>query len=273
VRRGSRRSPQADEAEQIVGAGRLASHRPAGKLHREPDVRVGASPGQEPRLLEDEANPGIGAVDRIAVERDGSAIGRQQAGNDPEERALAAAVRTDQRDDLARRHLEVDPVEGTDGVRRTPERQADIGNPDPGADVREVTRTGDQWRDSFRSRRHPVIHRLLPMLRGGRPRRDTSRAGTRRRRLLPSGLYRRLRSSGAGAPPSDLLTPAWPIARRAARGLVPQDRGTLPPVGNLTLPRRLCRIYHFMSSEPGGASAGTLASPTASAANVGRSSG
>jgi hypothetical protein len=61
--------------------------------------------------------------------------------------------------------------------------------------------------------------------------------------LLSSGLYRRLRPARL-APGLGSAAGRGLCRHRAARGLVPR-RGTLPPVGNRTLPRRLCRgIYH-----------------------------
>ena len=74
--------------------------------------------------------------------------------------------------------------------------------------------------------------------RGRTANRAVSGVRTRRRRcLLPSGLYRRLRS--ARLAPRLRICSVVDDVRGAARGLVPR-RGTLPPVGNCTLPRRLC---------------------------------
>ena len=67
--------------------------------------------------------------------------------------------------------------------------------------------------------------------------------------LLSSGLYRRLRPARL-APDLGSAAGRGLCRRRAARGLVPR-RGTLPPVGNRTLPRRLwCGIYHSPCEVP-----------------------
>ena len=54
---------------------------------------------------------GSGAGDRVAVERTAPRVRREQPGDDAQERRLAAAVRPDERDDLAARDVEVEPVE------------------------------------------------------------------------------------------------------------------------------------------------------------------
>ena len=68
-------------------------------------------PRQQPRLLEHEPDPRVRRRDRSSVERDRAAIRREQAGGDPQERRLAAAVRPDEGDDLAALDVERQPVE------------------------------------------------------------------------------------------------------------------------------------------------------------------
>ena len=53
-----------------------------------------------------------------AVEEDAARVRPLQAGDDPQERALAAAARPEHGDELAVRHLEVDPVERGLAVER-----------------------------------------------------------------------------------------------------------------------------------------------------------
>ena len=55
--------------------------------------------------------PGGSEADRLAVHEQTPFVGGDVAGENLHQRALARAVLTDHRDDLARRHVEVDPVE------------------------------------------------------------------------------------------------------------------------------------------------------------------
>ena len=76
-----------------------------------------------------------------AVDRDPSAIRRDQSGDRAEDRALAASARTEERDDLARRDIEVDTVDGHglpvgDPQAVDPERAQN--SPRPGARNRSI---------------------------------------------------------------------------------------------------------------------------------------
>ena len=132
---------------------------------------------------------------------------------------------------------------------RAAERERDVVDADAGAGA------GRDGRGGSRRRRGRVEPRIGPgaavmappsyVAHNGAGRRSgrRPRVRTRRRRcLLPSGLYRRLRS--ARLAPRLRICRVMDDVRGAARGLVPR-RGTLPPVGNCTLPRRLCpEMYH-----------------------------
>ena len=106
---------EADEIEQLREPRGPARGRPAGQLERIGDVVRDGPPREEARLLEDEPDPRIRLDDRAAVERDRAALGGEQARGDAQERRLAAAVRADQRDDLAAGHVERQAVEGDRG--------------------------------------------------------------------------------------------------------------------------------------------------------------
>ena len=104
--------------------------RPAGEVERVGDVVGGRAPRQQARLLEDQADARVGPVDRRVVELGRAAAGCEQAGDDAQERRLAAAVRADQGDDAAARDGEVDAVEDREapaGAGRERERQVVAG--------------------------------------------------------------------------------------------------------------------------------------------------
>jgi hypothetical protein len=48
----------------------------------------------------------------VAEDLDRALVGRDERGEDPDRRRLARAVRAEEADDLARRHLQVDAVDG-----------------------------------------------------------------------------------------------------------------------------------------------------------------
>src|SRR5206468_658836 len=85
-------------------------------------------------MLEDEADPAVleGPVGRVlAVEQDAPAVGRLEAGDDPEERRLAGPGRPEQRQEVPGRHLERRIPHGDDLA----ERLAHILNVDAHATV------------------------------------------------------------------------------------------------------------------------------------------
>ena len=102
-----------DVGEQVERIGRLADGDAAVDVEQQPGVGGDGAPRQEAGGLRDEADalgrPGV--VRRGAV--DGDRAGRRlvEAADQAQQRRLAAAARTEHGDDLAGRHVEVDPGE------------------------------------------------------------------------------------------------------------------------------------------------------------------
>ena len=124
--RGGHRRIEADERRQCRQPCRASIGRPARQLERVGDVVGGRAPRQQARLLEDEPDPRVGAVDRRLAEERLAGDRPEQPCDDPQQRRLAAAVGPDERDDAAVRDGEVDAVEdrqGGPGPAREGERQ------------------------------------------------------------------------------------------------------------------------------------------------------
>jgi len=100
--------PETHDVEERRDAGLALRSVPARELHRIGDVPRGRPPRQQSRLLEHESDSRIWARDRLAVEEDLAAIGKKQTRDDTQDRALPAAVRPDERDDLPGLDGEVD---------------------------------------------------------------------------------------------------------------------------------------------------------------------
>jgi len=69
--------------------------------------------------------------DVLPVERDAALVGPHQPGHDPQQRGLAAARGTEQRDELAAGHREVDAVEhggGAEGLGRSRDGQESLAH-------------------------------------------------------------------------------------------------------------------------------------------------
>src|SRR5919198_6725534 len=81
-------------------------------------VREYGAPGQEIVGLEHEAAIEARSTDGAAVELDLAGAGRFETRNDAQERRLAAAGRTDQRDELAALHHEIDVLQGPQFAER-----------------------------------------------------------------------------------------------------------------------------------------------------------
>ena len=80
-------------------------------------------PGKQGVVLEHESDARRHAVDRLAVQLDRADSGCEQPRDQLEDRALAAAARPDQRDELAVLDLHRDPLQGTH--RTAPAREPD----------------------------------------------------------------------------------------------------------------------------------------------------
>lgn len=114
----------AEQIEQIHGAGgRLFAGAP-GYHHRQGDVLLNTHPFQEVEELEDDTDVTAAhdrqlilgeAVDGFAVDRDRAIGGRLEAGNEVEQRGLPAARRPHHGDELPARDLHVEAPESADG--------------------------------------------------------------------------------------------------------------------------------------------------------------
>ncbi len=199
------------------------------------------APGEQPRLLEDEADPRVRARSpAIAVDRHAS---RRPARSGPAmtrrsvllPQPLGPISATTSRGS----DVEVDPVEDVVGARAAErERDAVDETPAPGAGTGRRGR-GGSWRLWSRSSPSSPCTSVAALgarrCDGARPRRGTHRPRPSSIRTVPSAPV------GAASLPSPRICcapRALPPSRSWAR---PASRGTLPPVGNCTLPRRLAR--------------------------------
>ena len=190
----SRRSPRCPVSTRSAArwprqAARSTSFRcPARELEGPRDVGRDGSPWQQARLLEDEADPRVRANDRVPSEPDRATLGPEEPGGDTQERRLARAIRADERDDLAGRDLDREPVEG-DGA---PERDANVARDErgpgrgfagPRMPAAPVTRTraADRRRLARRARGDPEIRAGAHALAPWRSRMIGATAGWRRR--------------------------------------------------------------------------------------------
>src|SRR5438034_3972909 len=121
-------SRELDELEHVLDPGVPASAAPAEQLEWQRDVLCHRSPVVENGVLEDDPVLVVSprAFGRLAVDlgRSGGRLG--QVADDPKERRLAATGRADERDELARLDVEVDPVQrghaGFEPLRHSLER-------------------------------------------------------------------------------------------------------------------------------------------------------
>ncbi len=104
---------QLDEVDHLADAGLAALAVPAGHLERQGDVLRHRAPVVEDGVLEDDPVVAVepGPVRGLAVDQHVALARPDQVADDPQQRRLAAARRADQRDELARLDVEVDPVE------------------------------------------------------------------------------------------------------------------------------------------------------------------
>src|SRR5919109_410104 len=103
---------------------------PAQQLERQRDVLADRPPVVEDRVLEDDSVVAIepGATRRLPVYDKSSRSWLDQVADDPQERRLAAAGGTDQRDELALAHVEIDGLQG--GHAALGERLSDVAKRD-----------------------------------------------------------------------------------------------------------------------------------------------
>ena len=162
---------------------------------------------------------------RLAVDEDLARIGRMRAGEGPDERRLAGAVATDQADDLARKEIDRDAVDGMDAT----EGDADVAHVDEWRRARSaalVERAGASGAGGSRLASSAIC--LLSVLRS----RDD--AGTSRCRRPSRGRCRRRcpgpasRHCSRSMPErSDCMT----TAPRMAPGMVPMPPANeVPPI-------------------------------------------
>ena len=90
-----------------VRRGAVVAH----QLERQLDVVLHRSPVEQDRRLEDDPVVAVapGALGRLVVDRHPAGGRRDQVADDPQQGGLAAAGRTDQRDELAAPDVEIDP--------------------------------------------------------------------------------------------------------------------------------------------------------------------
>jgi hypothetical protein len=98
-------------------------------------------PGQKPEILEHHAVVFTRTLDPVAVDDGLSAVRRDQARDDPQQRCLAATARTKQADDLTALGAEADIVENETGSVRSrpaPKRFRDAADVDQHVSITDV---------------------------------------------------------------------------------------------------------------------------------------
>ncbi len=137
---------QPDERQRLVDV--LGDRGPVLALHArsERDVGRDVTMREERVVLEHQPEaPAMGWHARkiFAIERDAPAVRRQQTGDGPQHGALPAATRSEQRDDLARRDVEIDIVDGHRGAERHPQTvdvEGAQNSPRPGVRKRSIVK-------------------------------------------------------------------------------------------------------------------------------------
>lgn len=103
---------QADKVQELPGPCDPFAAWYADGLQAELDISLRCAPGQQGVLLEDDAAVQAGTGDGFAVQQDLSTGGPGKAAEEIQQCRLAAAAGADQDDELARRYLQVDAVDG-----------------------------------------------------------------------------------------------------------------------------------------------------------------
>ena len=136
----------------------------AADAKRHGDVLPDGEPGQQRRLLEHHADLGRRAVDALVRQREGAGVGAVEAGEQAQQRALAAARRPDQADEFAVAHRHVEMVERQ-------HRLAGHGGIDfddaLGLDQRVGARQSGRHGRAARVEGRGDIHRAKPRMAGG----------------------------------------------------------------------------------------------------------
>ena len=101
---------QADRRDEVPGAPLERTFPP--HLELEEHVAKDGTPVEQKVALEHDAHLRVGLGDGPAFDPDVAPRGRDQPGDDGEQRALAAAARADDGDELARRDLQGDVLHG-----------------------------------------------------------------------------------------------------------------------------------------------------------------
>ena len=122
---------EADHLDEPLGDAVTRSGRDALQFKSELDVALHRPPGQEPELLEHHGTIGPGTGDFSPVHGQFAGIGPQQAEQDIEERALATAGWSDNRQELAFADVDIEAVQRAHrpAVRR-PEGEVDVATLD-----------------------------------------------------------------------------------------------------------------------------------------------
>jgi hypothetical protein len=129
------------------------------------DVVDRAQPGEQGLAIVLEHIAELDLVERLAVEQDLPGVDRNKPGDHVDQRALAAAVRPEHRDQLAARNVEIEVVVD-DGVAE-PLGQAADGDMRPGGgrSIRRAARNGLQ--SIFRKSGHRFSVRKCDQLKSG----------------------------------------------------------------------------------------------------------
>src|SRR5436309_7175062 len=102
---------QTDFRQELMRAGNVSLRIEPAQFELQHDVAEDVAPFEQHRALEHDAEIGLRTDDLVAVELYAAAGVTQQPGDDAQQRTLAAAGWTDDRDELALPDREVDPVE------------------------------------------------------------------------------------------------------------------------------------------------------------------
>jgi hypothetical protein len=118
------------EPEQLGGAGAVFGQRQPADFRLQHHVAENGAPLHQGRSLEDETDVALRPAHGGTVQQHLAAGGRVQPGHDLQQRALAAAAGSDQRDELARPRREPDVLQRVDGLAVGEVDLAEVANRD-----------------------------------------------------------------------------------------------------------------------------------------------